>query len=59
MDGKVINRKDLPKIINLSLGRCDTLLKEASMGKIPKVFIDNNIKVVNTKESTQTIEMVA
>lgn len=58
MNGEIIARKKLPGILNLSIGRCDTLIREATHGKIPKIFIDKNITVINTKESQQTIEMI-
>ena len=59
MNEKIITRQDLPKILGLSIGRCDALIKKASNGDIPDIFIKNNIKVINTKKSQQTIEMVA
>lgn len=55
--GEVVTRQNLSDILDISQSWTDTCIKRAVDGRIPKIFIDNNITVINTKEGQQTNEM--
>lgn len=57
--GELVTRQDLTTILNISQSWADTCIKHTVDGKKPKIFIDNDITIINTKEGQQTNEMNA
>lgn len=59
MNDKVIDRKELSKVLSQAQSTVDVKIRKASQGIEIKDFIERNIAVVDIKKGVQTIERVA
>lgn len=58
-DGNEISRQELASICGVAMSTSDAYIRKSSQGKKVKIFLKNNINVIDTKKGLSTNESVA